>query len=110
MTTPDYDTDFYAWTQAQAAALRAKAAPALDRDHLAEEVESLGEAERQRRWAEEDRQQALQQQVREMEEAIREEQLSDDQREWRLQYRERQAAITREARRRLGLPEENPPC
>jgi hypothetical protein len=69
-----------------------------------------GKAERQRRWAEEDRQQALQQQVREMEEAIREEQLSDDQREWRLQYRERQAAITREARRRLGLPEENPPC
>jgi len=24
MTTPDYDTDFYAWTQAQAAALRAQ--------------------------------------------------------------------------------------
>ena len=24
MTTPNYDTDFYAWTQAQAAALRAK--------------------------------------------------------------------------------------
>jgi hypothetical protein len=24
MTTPDYDTDFYAWTQAQAAAIRAK--------------------------------------------------------------------------------------
>jgi hypothetical protein len=46
MTTPDYDTDFYAWTQAQAAALRAKAAPALDWDHLAEEVESLGQAER----------------------------------------------------------------
>jgi Domain of unknown function DUF29 len=24
MTTPDYDADFYAWAQAQAAALRAK--------------------------------------------------------------------------------------
>jgi Domain of unknown function DUF29 len=37
-----YDTDFYAWTQAQAAALRAKDWPALDVAHLAEEVEDLG--------------------------------------------------------------------
>jgi hypothetical protein len=42
MTTPSYDTDFYTWTQAQAAALRAKDWPGLDVAHLAEEIESLG--------------------------------------------------------------------
>jgi len=42
MTTPDYDTDFYAWTQAQAAVLRAKEWKTLDIDHLAEEIEGLG--------------------------------------------------------------------
>ena len=42
MTTPDYDTDFYAWAQAQAAALRAKDWAAVDIDHLAEEVDDLG--------------------------------------------------------------------
>jgi hypothetical protein len=40
MTT--YDTDWYGWTQVQAAALRAKDWAALDIDHLAEEVEDLG--------------------------------------------------------------------
>jgi hypothetical protein len=42
MTTANYDTDLYAWTQAQAAALRAKDWPALDIDHLAAEIASLG--------------------------------------------------------------------
>jgi hypothetical protein len=42
MTTPDYDTDFYAWTQQQAAALRAKDWAAVDIEHLAEEVDDLG--------------------------------------------------------------------
>jgi ribosomal protein L29 len=42
MTTPNHDTDFYAWTQAQAAAIRAKDVAALDLEHLAEEIESLG--------------------------------------------------------------------
>ena len=42
----DYDTDFYAWTQAQAAALRAKKWLALDVDNLAEEIESLGRSDR----------------------------------------------------------------
>jgi Domain of unknown function DUF29 len=42
MTTPDYDTDFYTWTQTQAAALRAKDWASLDIDHLAEEVDDLG--------------------------------------------------------------------
>jgi hypothetical protein len=42
----DYDTDFYAWTQVQAAALRAKHLAALDIEHLAEEVEDLGRAVR----------------------------------------------------------------
>jgi len=46
MTPPDYDTDFYAWTQAQAAAIRAKDVAALDIEHLAEEVEDLGRAVR----------------------------------------------------------------
>jgi hypothetical protein len=46
MTTPDYDTDFYGWTQAQAAALRAQESKTLDWDHLAEEIESLGNEQR----------------------------------------------------------------
>jgi uncharacterized protein DUF29 len=37
----DYDADFYAWTQAQAAAIRAGAWDTVDRAHLAEEVEDL---------------------------------------------------------------------
>ncbi len=45
-----YDRDFYAWTQDQAAALRAwpeRARPnALDIAHLAEEIEDLGSAQR----------------------------------------------------------------
>jgi Domain of unknown function DUF29 len=44
--TPSYDTDFYAWTQAQAQALRTKDWPALDVDHLAEEIDSLGRSDR----------------------------------------------------------------
>jgi uncharacterized protein DUF29 len=46
MTKAAYDTDFYAWTQAQAAHLRAKEWPALDVDNLAEEIESLGASDR----------------------------------------------------------------
>jgi Domain of unknown function DUF29 len=42
----DYDIDFYAWTQAQAAALRAKDLAALDLDHLAEEIEGVGASDR----------------------------------------------------------------
>jgi len=42
----DYDDDFYAWTQAQAAALRDHKWDTLDLDNLAEEVESLGRSER----------------------------------------------------------------
>jgi Domain of unknown function DUF29 len=45
MTTPDYDIDFYAWTQAQADAIRAKDLARLDIVHLAEEIESLGIAD-----------------------------------------------------------------
>lgn len=45
--TPSYDTDFFAWTQEQAAALRRVAAmrinlPEVDLDHLAEEIEDMG--------------------------------------------------------------------
>jgi Domain of unknown function DUF29 len=46
MTDTLYDTDFYQWTQAQAAHLRAKEWPALDVDNLAEEIESLGASDR----------------------------------------------------------------
>ena len=45
MSTPTYETDFYAWTQAQAAAIRDKNMAALDIEHLAEEIESLGIAD-----------------------------------------------------------------
>ena len=41
-----YDTDFDAWAQAQAAALRAKHWAILDIEHLAEEVEELRKSER----------------------------------------------------------------
>ncbi len=40
-----YEHDFYAWTQAQAAALRAKDWATVDLEHLAEEIESLGRNE-----------------------------------------------------------------
>jgi hypothetical protein len=45
---PDYDDDFYAWTQYQAEVLRtlATADNRFDREHLAEEVEDLGKSER----------------------------------------------------------------
>src|SRR4030095_1565337 len=46
MTTPSYDTDFYAWAQQQAEAWRAKDWAALDIEHLAEEVEDLRKTER----------------------------------------------------------------
>jgi hypothetical protein len=46
MTTPTYETDFYQWTQTQAAALRQKDVAALDLDNLAEEIESLGRSDR----------------------------------------------------------------
>jgi hypothetical protein len=54
-----------------------------------------------RRWE-------VQEQLREMEQAIWEEGLPDEQREWLRRYGEEQAEIKREARRRLGLPEEEP--
>jgi hypothetical protein len=40
--TASYDIDLYAWTQAQAEALRAKQWDILDLANLAEEIESLG--------------------------------------------------------------------
>jgi hypothetical protein len=46
MTTPDYATDFHAWAQAQAEALRVKDWPLLDVENLVEEVEGLAERHR----------------------------------------------------------------
>jgi hypothetical protein len=40
-----YETDFYTWTQQQGALLRADRFEAIDRDNLAEEIESLGRNE-----------------------------------------------------------------
>jgi hypothetical protein len=53
-----------------------------------------------------ERQMAVQRQLWDMEQQIREEQMSEEERAWHRRYRERQAAITQEARRQLGLPEE----
>jgi hypothetical protein len=57
------------------------------------------EAERRAKWA-------LKRQLWEMEQQIREEALPEEEREWRRQYRQREAEIKAEARRRSGLPEE----
>jgi hypothetical protein len=45
---PDYDDDFYAWTQYQAEVLRSMPCDdnRFDRDHVAEEIEDLGKSER----------------------------------------------------------------
>ena len=45
-----YDKDFYLWTKAQAAALRAhgRVLDNLDYDHIAEELEDLGSSQRQK--------------------------------------------------------------
>ena len=45
---PDYDDDFYAWTQYQAEVLRTLPTSdnRFDREHLAEEIEDLGKSER----------------------------------------------------------------
>ena len=45
-TAPLYDTDFFLWTQVQAAALRDGKAQELDWANLAEEIESLGKSDR----------------------------------------------------------------
>jgi Domain of unknown function DUF29 len=46
MRTSTYDQDFYAWTQAQAVALRTARPNRFDWKHLAEELEATGRSER----------------------------------------------------------------
>jgi Domain of unknown function DUF29 len=46
-----YETDFSAWLQQQAEALRAKDWPALDVDNLIEELETLGRSEQHALWS-----------------------------------------------------------
>ena len=41
-----YDADFYAWTSAQAALLRAGCLSDIDVEHIADEIEALGHGER----------------------------------------------------------------
>ena len=45
---PDYDDDFYAWTQYQAEVLRSMPCDdnRFDRENVAEEIEDLGKSER----------------------------------------------------------------
>jgi hypothetical protein len=45
MRTSTYDHDFYAWTQAQAAALRSARPNQFDWEHIAEELEAMGRSE-----------------------------------------------------------------
>jgi hypothetical protein len=46
MTKPLYERDFYAWTQAQADALRRRSANELDWENLQEEIDSMGRQQR----------------------------------------------------------------
>jgi uncharacterized protein DUF29 len=46
MRSPLYDQDFVAWTEEQAALLRGNDLSGIDREHLAEEIESVGASER----------------------------------------------------------------
>ena len=41
-----YETDFYGWTENQASLLRAGRFGEIDREHLIEEIESMGRSER----------------------------------------------------------------
>jgi hypothetical protein len=61
---------------------------------------ALSERDR-RRWA-------VREQVFEMAQQIRAESMSEEWREWHRQGRRQQVEIQQEARRRLGLPEEDP--
>lgn len=46
-SAPLYETDFHAWTQEQAELLREGQLSNLDREYIAEEIESLGKQQRQ---------------------------------------------------------------
>ena len=49
MTQPgaaNYDSDFYAWAMEQAALIRAGNLAAVDLEHVAEEIESMGKSEK----------------------------------------------------------------
>ena len=46
MKTATYDTDFYAWAHEQAALLRSGRLAEADIEHIAEEIETLGRAEK----------------------------------------------------------------
>ncbi len=46
MPNTNYDTDFYAWANEQAALLRAGALTAADIENIAEEIESMGKGEK----------------------------------------------------------------
>ena len=45
-TASNYDSDFYAWAMEQAALIRAGNLAAVDLEHVAEEIESMGKSEK----------------------------------------------------------------
>lgn len=47
---PDYDNDFFAWTQQQAEAIRNGDWNEIDREHLAEEIEDMWKVDSRRLW------------------------------------------------------------
>ncbi|MBK8755173.1 MAG: DUF29 domain-containing protein [Candidatus Competibacteraceae bacterium] len=52
MTTEiNYETDFYQWTQQQAALLRQGQFSQIDAENLAEEIESMGKSDRRAIWS-----------------------------------------------------------
>lgn len=51
MTKPLYDTDFAAWAESQADALRHRSANEIDWDNVAEEIESLSRSDKREIWS-----------------------------------------------------------
>ena len=91
----DYEHDFYAWTQEQAEALRAKEWKTLDVENLAEEIESLGRSER---YAIESHLQNLLTHLLKW----RDDPATEPRRGWRLTIRNARREIAKRARGRLG--------
>jgi hypothetical protein len=118
----NYNTDFYAWTQAQADALRAKAWAALDVENLVEELEGMARSDRRAlgnhlknlllhllKWAyqPDKRSPSWQDSIEEAREAIEdllEESRASMEAESRRQFAKQYVRARRKAPRETGLP------
>lgn len=89
-----YDTDFYGWTQQQAALLRDEKWMFLDAENLAEEIETLGRSERE---SIENRLQTLLTHLLKW----RYDQATDPRRGWRITIRNARKGITKKAQASL---------